>query len=255
LLLATWNVNSIRARLDRVLAWIEARRPDVLCMQELKVEEKDFPVEPFTALGYHAAQLCQKTYNGVAILSRTPLVEVACGLDDGTDDPQARLIAGTVDGVRILTVYAPNGQTVGSDKYAYKLRWLERLRAYLDARCDRAQPLVVCGDFNVAPEARDVHDPAAWENEVLFHVDARHALEKVRAWGLVDAVRLHHEQPGLYTWWDYRMLGFPKNRGLRIDHVLVTEPLARRCVEAFIDREERKGKQPSDHAPVLARFS
>src|SRR5258706_74499 len=231
-----------------------ARRPDVCCRQELKVEEKDFPSEAFTAIGYHVARVCQKTYNGVAILARAPVADVACGLDDGDDDPQARLIAGTVDGVRVISAYVPNGQTVGSDKYAYKLRWLERLRAYLDARGDRAQPLILCGDFNVAPEARDVHDPAAWENETLFHIDSRTALERVRAWGLVDAVRLHHAQAGLYSWLDYRMLGFPKNRGLRIDHVLVTPALRARLDDVVIDREERKGKLPSDHAPVLGTF-
>jgi exodeoxyribonuclease-3 len=198
---------------------------------------------------------CQKTYNGVAILARAPISDVQFGLGDGVEDAQQRLIAGTVDGVRILSAYVPNGQEVGSDKYLYKLQWMERLRAYLEGNCDRQAPLILCGDFNVAPEPRDVHAPAEWESSVLFHADVRAALERVRAWGLTDTLRMHHQEPGLYSWWDYRMLGFPKNRGLRIDHVFVTEPLARRCSDAYIDREARKGKQPSDHAPVLATFT
>ncbi|MFI5288473.1 MAG: exodeoxyribonuclease III [Polyangia bacterium] len=252
--LASWNVNSIRARIDRVIPWLEATRPDVLCMQELKAEEKDFPREAFERIGYQVAAACQKTYNGVAICSLQPATDVMCGLGDGDDDPQARLVAATVAGVRVLSAYVPNGQSVGSDKYAYKLRWLERLRGYLDARCDPKAPLVLCGDFNVAPEERDVYDPVSWANETLFHIEARQALERVRAFGLTDTFRLHHEEAGVYSWWDYRMLSFPKNRGLRIDHVFVTEPLARRCASAWIDREARKGKLPSDHAPVLASF-
>jgi exodeoxyribonuclease-3 len=253
--LATWNVNSIRARIDRVTAWLAAKQPDVVCMQELKVEEKDFPADAFRALGYQSVHACQKTYNGVAILSKTPITDVKSGLGDGVEDPQQRLIAGTVQGIRVLSVYVPNGEAPGTDKFAYKLSWMRRLRDYLETRCDRAEPLVVCGDFNVAPEARDVHDPAAWENSTLFHADARAALEHVRQWGLTDVFRLHHAEPGFYSWWDYRMLGFPKNRGLRIDHVFVTEPLAHRCTDSSIDRDARKGKQPSDHAPVLVTFA
>lgn len=253
--LASWNVNSIRARQERVLAWLDAKRPDVLCMQELKVEEKDFPAEAFEALGYRVVRACQKTYNGVAIAARVEISDVVSGLDDGEDDPQQRLIAGTVDGVRILSAYVPNGQAVGTDKYVYKLKWLKRLRAYLERRCDRDAPLVLCGDFNVAPDERDVHAPAEWLDSTLFHPEVRAALEEVRTWGLVDTFRQLHAEPGFYSWWDYRMLGFPKNRGLRIDHVFATETLARRCVEASIDREARKGKLPSDHAPVLATFT
>jgi exodeoxyribonuclease-3 len=253
--LATWNVNSIRARLDRVLAWLDERRPDVLCMQELKVEEKDFPAEAFRAAGWHVAAAWQKTYNGVAIASRAPLDRVEIGLEDGVDDPQARLVGAMVGGVRVLSVYAPNGQLVGTDKYVYKLEWLARLRRWLDAHAKPDEPLLLCGDFNVAPEERDVHAPRAWESSVLFHVDARAALERVRAWGLVDTFRLHHQEAGAYSWWDYRQLSFPRDDGLRIDHVFATESMARRCSAAWIDREARKGKQPSDHAPVLAEFT
>jgi len=254
MLLATWNVNSIRARRDRLLAWLEKQKPDVLCLQELKCERHALDALGLEEQGWYVAANCQKTYNGVAILSRRPISDVMVGMQDGEEDPQARLVAGTVDGIRIVSVYVPNGGVVGSDKYAYKLRWLERLRAWLERNADPGQPLAVCGDFNVAPEARDVHDPAAWENETLFHVDSRERLASLCAWGLVDAFRLHNQEAGLYSWWDYRMLGFPKNQGLRIDHVLVTRPLAERVQGSFIDREERKGKQPSDHAPVCVRI-
>jgi exodeoxyribonuclease-3 len=255
--IATWNVNSIRARKERLVAWLAAQQPDVLCLQELKTTDHDFPLDEVHAAGYKFVACCQKTYNGVAILTRAPLVaeNVQRGMDDGVDDPQARLIDATVGGVRVLSVYVPNGQAVGTDKYAYKLKWLERLRAYLDRRCDPARPLVVCGDFNVAPEERDVYNPDAWAGETLFHVDARRALEHVRGFGLVDTFRIHHSDAGFYSWWDYRMLAFPKNRGLRIDHIFATQALAERCKETSIDRNERKGKLPSDHAPVIAVFN
>jgi exodeoxyribonuclease-3 len=255
--LATWNVNSIRARMPRVELWLPEAKPDVLCLQELKVEEKAFPREELERAGYQIAGVYQKTYNGVAILSKMPLSDVRVGLDDGEDDPQARLIAATVGGVRVICAYAPNGQAVGSDKYRYKLRWFERLRAYLDKHESRDKPLILTGDFNVAPEARDVYDPKGWENEPLYHVDARTALEKVRAFGLVDSWRLLNPDAVGYSWWDYRQLSFPKNRGLRIDHIFATETLARACKHVAIDREERKVKEghaPSDHAPVIATF-
>jgi len=175
------------------------------------------------------------------------------------DDPQARLIVARLPGpsghdVRVASVYVPNGQEVGSDKWRYKLEWMGRLRAWLDRRFRPSEPLLLCGDFNVAPEARDVHDPVSWEPTVLFHPEARAALERVRAWGLADTLRLHQKEAGLYSWWDYRMLAFPKNHGLRIDLILAGEALARHCTAASIDRLERKGQQPSDHAPVIAEF-
>jgi exodeoxyribonuclease-3 len=253
--IVTWNVNSIRARIERVIPWLAANQPDVLCMQELKVEQEKFPFDAFRDAGYDVVLQCQRTYNGVAIASRAPASDVRCGLEDGVPDDQARLISATVAGVRVVSVYVPNGQTVGTDKYEYKLQWMERLRRYLDEKCDRSQPLALCGDFNVAPEDKDVHDPVAWAKETLFHVDARQALERVRSWGLVDLFRLHHDEAGYYSWWDYQMLAFPKGRGLRIDHILASEPLARRCDSCFIDREARKGQKPSDHAPVIATFT
>lgn len=256
MLLATWNVNSIRARQERLVEWLDARKPDVVCLQELKCELPALEALALKELGYEVAATCQKTYNGVAILSKRPLEDVQIGLQDGdAEDTQARLVAATVDGIRVVSVYVPNGQAVGSEKYAYKLRWMERLRRYLDQRCDPARPLAVLGDFNVAPEPRDVYDPAAWEGETLFHVDARAALERIREFGLVDAFRLHHDEAGAYSWWDYRMLAFPKNRGLRIDLVLVTRPLAERITGSFIDREMRKGQGPSDHVPVVVEIA
>src|SRR5262249_38448716 len=244
----------IRARAQRVMAWLQLRRPDVLCMQEIKIEEVEFPSLELKALGYDVMVEGQRTYNGVAIASRLPMREVRRGLGGGGADAQARLLWGSGGGGGLASGDAPNGQTVGSDKWRYKLRWLERLRRHLEQTGDPQQPLALCGDWNVAPEARDVHDPVRWEKAVLFHPDARAALARVCAWGLRDAYRLHHEEAGRYTWWDYRQLAFPKNLGLRIDHILVTAPLASRCQAVAIDREARKGKQPSDHAPVEATF-
>jgi exodeoxyribonuclease-3 len=251
---ATWNVNSIRVRLERVLAWLAAKQPDVLCLQETKVEDKDFPYMAFEMAGYQAAHFGQKTYNGVAILSKEPLQDVHNGLDGDDEDFQCRLIAATVHGCRILSAYFPNGESLESPKYQYKLRWLARLQQHLVTRCDPAAPLVLCGDFNIAPEPRDVHAPELWEQSTLYHTDVRAAFLRLQEFGFVDTYRLHVQDPGKFSWWDYRMLAFPKNQGLRIDHVLATRPLADKCVAAEIDRNERKGKQPSDHAPVLATF-
>jgi exodeoxyribonuclease-3 len=252
--LATWNVNSIRARLARVLDWLGRERPDVVCLQELKVTDANFPRAEIEAAGWHAAVHGQKTYNGVAILSRTPLAAVTPGLGDGLADDEARLLSAMVDGVRVVSAYVPNGQVVGTDKWTYKLEWLRRLLAYLERTARSADPLVLCGDFNVAPEDRDVARPEEWRDSVLCHVEAREALRRLVAWGLTDAIRLHHTGEGPYSWWDYRMLGFPRNNGLRIDHILVTASLAARCREAYVARDERKGKLPSDHAPVVAVF-
>ncbi len=252
--LATWNVNSIRARLDRVLGWIDRHRPDVLCLQETKVADDAFPVDDVRRLGYEPCFHGQRTYNGVAILARAPITDVERGFGDGDDDAQARLLAGTVAGVRVMSVYVPNGERVGSDKYQYKLAWIERLRRYLASRLASGAPAVLCGDFNVAPAPLDVHDPVAWEGSVLFSEPERAALGRVVGAGLVDLLRTMHPEEPLFTWWDYRMLSFPKNRGLRIDHVFVTPALAARAVACGVDRESRKGTQPSDHAAVWAEF-
>jgi exodeoxyribonuclease-3 len=254
LTIATWNVNSIRARRDRVLAWLERTGPDVLCVQETKVVDDAFPVADLESCGYHSAFHGQKTYNGVAILSRQPASDIVRGFGDGGDDEQARFIAATVAGIRVLCAYVPNGQKPDSDPYFYKLEWLARLRAFLERHCEPSQPLVLCGDFNVAPDDRDVHDPLAWKDEILCTTGERDALASVLGWGLRDTFRMHEEEGGRFSWWDYRMLGFQKNRGLRIDFVLASESLAPSCTRAWIDRDERKGKGASDHAPVLAHF-
>ena len=254
MILASWNINSIRARSERFFRWLDARRPDVLCLQELKCTEAQFPFDEVKAAGYSVAVFGQKTYNGVAILSKTPPEDVRLGLEDGGDEMGARVISARIGGIRVVNVYVVNGQVVGSEAYAKKLEWMGRLRGYLDRRHRKDEPLVLCGDFNVAPEPRDVDRPDTWSSSVLFHPEVREALRHVVGFGLEDTLRLHTQAAGLYSWWDYRQLSFPKNDGLRLDLILATPPVARACVAASIDREERKGKQPSDHAPVLATF-
>lgn len=253
--LATWNVNSIRARLDRTLAWLEANEPDVLCLQELKTRDEDFPAEELAALGYQAAAYGQPTYNGVAILAREPLQDIRRGFDDGAEeDPQARLVAATVAGVRVISAYVPNGGDMESDKYPYKLRWLARLRAYLERHHDPSEPLVLCGDVNIARDERDLASLERWKGGVLYNPEVRAALDTVLDWGLVDTYRLHNDEGGRYSWWDYRRLSFPRDEGMRIDYVFATKPLAERCREVWMDRDERKGEKPSDHVPVVALF-
>ena len=253
--IATWNVNSIRARRERVLPWLEQRAPAVVCLQETKVVDADFPVAEVEERGYRAAIHGQKTYNGVAILAREPLAEVVSGFADGEAEEDARLVAATVAGVRVISAYIPNGKEIGHDKYHYKLAWLARLRRYLDKSCDPTQPLALCGDFNVAPADLDVWDPALWRDRLLCSAAEREALQAILDWGLTDVFRHHHpDEPG-FSWWDYRQLAFPKKKGLRIDFVLVTQPLLARSTDASVDRDARKGKQPSDHAPVIASFA
>lgn len=252
--IASWNVNSIRARQQRLITWLVSAQPDALCLQELKCLDDEFPTLDVKAAGYRAVCYGQKTYNGVAIISKLEEKDVLRGFADESGAGQSRVVAATIGSVRVISVYAPNGQTVDSDAFRYKLEWYERLRRYLDARHRPEELLVVCGDFNVAPEPRDVHDPALWEGQTLFTLREREALKRVCDFGLVDVFRQHHPEDGRYSWWDYRMLAFPKNRGLRIDHMLATKPLAEKCTAAGIDREARKGTQPSDHAPVWAEF-
>lgn len=251
---ATWNVNSIRARLERLLAFLDRHDPDVVCLQETKVVPDGFPGDVLGERGYTSTVVGQKTYNGVAIVSKQAPADVSVAFEDGGDDSEARFVAGTIDGVRCASVYVPNGRSVGSDAYAYKLEWLARLLRLLEKHHDPAEPLVVMGDYNVAPADLDVHDPEAWRGEVLCSDPEREALQALLDWGLVDAFRALHPDRSAFTWWDYRRLGFPKNKGLRIDHLLVTRPLLDRLSAVEIDREERKGKGASDHAPVLASF-
>ena len=250
----TWNVNSVRARLDRLLAFLARQGPDVVCLQELKVTDADFPREALEAAGWKAVTHGQKTYNGVAILSREEPADVEWGMGDADTDPEARLIAATVKGVRVVSAYVPNGKEVGSEKWAYKLRWLGRLQVWAASHLDSRRPAVLCGDFNIAPGDRDVKNPEKWRETVLCHPDARAAFEALKGLELVDALRQVRPEDQVFTWWDYRELGFPKNDGLRIDHLLVTPPLAARLASVSVDRDERKGKLPSDHAPVIAEF-
>jgi exodeoxyribonuclease III len=253
--LVCWNVNSIRARHERLVALLARHTPDVVCLQETKVADAQFPHEELHELGYQTASFGQRAYNGVAILVRGDVSDVRCGLEDEVEDPQARLISARAFGVRIVCCYVPNGGELTSDKYAYKLAWLKRLRSYLERTSHPDEPLVVCGDFNVAPRACDVAYPEQWESSVLFHPSAREALDNVAAWGLIDLLAEKVPQGGVYSWWDYRMLAFPRGDGLRIDLILATPPVARACHTTGVDRDERKGKQPSDHAPVIAEFS
>ncbi|MBF5042673.1 exodeoxyribonuclease III [Aggregicoccus sp. 17bor-14] len=252
--IATWNVNSVRARQGRLVDWLKSAQPDVVCLQELKCTEADFPFEAVREAGYHAAVHGQKTYNGVAILARSAPQDVVHGLSDGVDDTHARVIAATVDGVRVLSVYAPNGQSPDSPAFQYKLQFYERLRRYLDTRHRPDEPLLLLGDWNVAPDPIDVYDPAAWEGQTLFTLEERAAFRKLCAFGLEDTFRRLYPEVQKFSWWDYRMLAFPKNKGVRIDHILATAPLMARCREVDVDRETRKGAQPSDHAAVWARF-
>jgi exodeoxyribonuclease-3 len=253
--IATWNVNSVLARLPLVLRWLAEAQPDVLCLQELKCTEDKFPALDFAAAGYQFAVHGQPTYNGVAILSRHDLQDVRRGFPHDDETAQARLITATVCGVRVVNVYVPNGSEVGSDKYKYKLQWLQNLRRWFDQSCDREGRVLLCGDFNVAPEDRDVHDPKALEGQVLVSRTERKALQLVKDWGLVDAFRRHNELPGQFSWWDYRGGGYARNQGLRIDHIWVTPTLAETCAAVTIDREPRAWEKPSDHTPVVAEFA
>lgn len=253
--LVTWNINSIRARQARLLAWLAAERPDVLCLQETKVEDAGFPVDALRAAGYEVATFGQRSYNGVAICARSPLADVTRGLGDDTPDDEARLIGATVDGVRIVNVYVPNGGDLESDKFPYKLAWYRRLRRYLDRTATPATPLVVCGDMNVTADDRDVCAPDKWAGHIHCTADERAALDEVRAFGLVDVFRTFCPDGGVYSWWDYRGVAFFKDQGLRIDHILATLPVAARCTACTIDRAARKGQDASDHAPVIATLS
>jgi exodeoxyribonuclease-3 len=254
-ILAAWNVNSLNIRLPRLLGWLETQRPDVVCLQETKLEDPKFPVQPIADAGYVAHFSGQKTYNGVAILARRNLAvdDVRMGID-GFADEQKRVIAATIAGIRVVGVYVPNGQSVGSDKYVYKLAWYAALANLLRAELARNPLLAVAGDFNVAPEDRDVHDPAAWAGQVLCSEPERAAFRTLLDAGLKDSFRLFEQPEKTFSWWDYRMLAFPKNHGLRIDHVLLSEALAPRCASSRIDRNMRKGEKPSDHAPVMVEL-
>jgi exodeoxyribonuclease-3 len=249
--LATWNVNSLKVRLPQVLQWLESSPVDVLCLQETKLTDDKFPVAEIEAAGYQVVFTGQKTYNGVAILSRHPITEVVKN-NPLFPDEQQRVISATINDMRIVCAYVPNGQAVGSDKYDYKLRWLEALIQWLDAELQQFPSLAVLGDYNIAPADADVHDPAAWQDQILVSAPERAAFERLCAMPLADAFRLFPQAEKLYSWWDYRQMAFRRNRGLRIDHVLLSPTLAQRCTACEIDKLPRKWEQPSDHTPVIA---
>ena len=249
--LASWNVNSLKVRLPQLLEWLAEKQPDVVCLQETKLEDANFPQAEIEATGYQVAFAGQKTYNGVALLSRNGPGDIVCG-NPHFPDPQRRLIAATINGIRVICAYVPNGQAVGSDKYDYKLAWLQALERWIGEQLATHPQLALAGDFNIAPEDRDVHNPEAWSGQILCSEPERAAFRKLQALGLKDSFRLFDQPDKSFSWWDYRMLGFQKNQGLRIDHILLSEPLASRCTSAGIDREMRKRERPSDHAPVTA---
>jgi exodeoxyribonuclease III len=251
--IATWNVNSLRVRMAHLGRWLAEHAVDAIALQELKLADEHFPRGDFEGMGLRAACYGQKTYNGVAILARRELTDVVTGVPDDAD-PQRRIIAAGIGPVRLVNVYVPNGQAVGSEKYTYKLAWLERLRGYLAALLQQHELLLVAGDFNIAPEDRDVHDPAAWEGSVHVSPPEREALAKISSLGLVDLFRRFEQPPKSWSWWDYRMNAFRRDLGLRIDLMFASRSLAQRCTACTIDRAPRTWERPSDHAPVTAEF-
>jgi exodeoxyribonuclease-3 len=253
--LVTWNINSVRAREARLVAWLAKAQPDVLCLQETKVEDPGFPLPALTKAGYEVALFGQKSYNGVAIASKTPLTDVTRGFGDDEPDDEARVIAATIGELRVINVYVPNGQELGSEKYAYKLAWYGRLRRYLDRTATPATKLVLVGDMNVTADDRDVWSPAQWAGKIHCSPEERAALAEVVAFGLVDVFRVHNPEGGVYSWWDYRGVSFFKNQGLRIDFIFATKPVADTCTACVVDRDARKGQDASDHAPVIATLA
>lgn len=257
--LATWNVNSLKIRVDHLQKWTAEAQPDVLCLQELKCADEQVPVDALVAMGYpHVVFAGQKTYNGVAILSKRPLTDVRAGFAIGDPDPQSRLIRATVDlggrDLRVFCCYVPNGQAVGSDKFVYKLAWLDRLRAEIAGDGPPDRWLAVAGDMNVALDDASVWDPFGADGEVMYHPLERERIRAILDWGLVDSYRALKPDGREYTWWDYRMLGFQKNHGYRIDHVFLTKPLLERCREVAVARPVRKWDKPSDHVPLSVRL-
>jgi exodeoxyribonuclease-3 len=252
--IATWNVNSLNVRLPHVLEWLDIARPDVLVLQEIKQETEAVRYEAFVEVGYHAIASGQKTYNGVAIISRSE--STAHVMDfPGFEDPQRRILAATIDGVRVINLYVPNGSSVGSEKYDYKLGWLRALNDFLDSEMERHENLVVLGDFNIAPDDRDVYDPEKWGDDILCSPKERAALQSLINLGLTDVFRNFEQPEQTFSWWDYRAAGFRRNAGLRIDLILASSALADRCEASYIDREPRTWDRPSDHTPVIAEFS
>ena len=252
--LATWNVNSLKVRLPQVLVWLATHAPDALCLQETKTEDAKFPLAEIEAAGYHASFSGQKTYNGVAILTRQPVTATAHGIP-GFDDPQKRVTTATLDGVRVICIYVPNGESVESDKYRYKLGWLAALNSGLRAELAQHPALTLLGDYNITPDDRDVHDPQAWAGKVLCSDAERAAYAQLTSLGLKDTFRLFDQPEKSFSWWDYRMHAFRRKMGMRIDLILASDALAASCTSCSIDSEPRRNERPSDHAPVIAEFA
>lgn len=251
--IATWNVNSLRVRLPHVLQWLKKENPDVLALQETKITDENFPVDEFTALGYHVAFSGQKTFNGVAVASRWRPENIITSLP-GINDIQKRVLCADINGITVLNLYVPNGSEIGSEKYTYKLYWFSHLHPFVKELTARTSEVIILGDFNIAPEDRDVHDPATWEGNVLVSEPERTEFRKLLAAGFVDTFRSFEQAENSFSWWDYRAAAFRRNRGLRIDHILASKNLAGKCKNCRIDKEPRKLERPSDHAPVAADF-
>jgi exodeoxyribonuclease-3 len=252
--LATWNVNSLAVRLPQLLDWLAVQQPEVVVLQETKLTDDKFPQAEIQAAGWHSVWFGQKTYNGVALLSRSEPADVVRNIP-GFDDPQARVIAATVDGLRVIGAYFPNGQAPGSDKFAYKMAWMEALQAWVGNELQHHPRLLLMGDFNIAPEDRDVYDPVAWAGQIHCTDEERAHFRALLGLGLVDAFRLFEQPPRTWSWWDYRNLAFRKNQGLRIDHILVSTALQAQVAACRVDKLPRKNERPSDHAPVLAELT
>lgn len=252
--LATWNVNSLNVRLSHVLDWLKDNQPDVLCLQETKTEDAKFPQQAIEAAGYRVCFAGQKTYNGVAMLSKSDGVDIVKAIPN-FEDEQKRVLAATYGDTRIICAYIPNGQEVDSDKYQYKLRWLAAMHNWLHDELVQHSKLAVLGDYNIAPEDRDCHDPAAWVGQVLVSEPERDAFKAMLGLGLQDAFRLFEQEDKSFSWWDYRMMGFRRNLGMRIDHILLSQSLANQCTDCWIDKAPRKLERPSDHTPVVVTLS
>lgn len=252
--IATWNVNSLNVRLPHVLEWLSSANPDVLVLQEIKQESGAFAADRFSELGYHGVASGQKTYNGVAVISRSPSDDLVTDFP-GFDDPQRRILAATIEGVRIVNLYVPNGSSVGSEKYEYKLGWLKALKGFLEQELKSHEKLVVLGDFNIAPDDRDVYDPEKWGDDILCSPLERQALGELIDLGLSDVFRQFDQPEAAFSWWDYRAAGFRRNAGLRIDLILASKAMADNCNASYIDREPRTWERPSDHTPVVAEFA
>ncbi len=255
MLLASWNVNSIAVRLPQVLSWLESVNPDALCMQETKTVDEKFPQEAFESAGYQCQFFGERSYNGVAIISKHQIEKVQKGFFEEAEPAARRFIEAKVGPLYVLNAYIPNGQSVGSDKYEYKMRWLQSLKTHLQVQHDPNTPLVLCGDFNIAPDDLDVYKPAEVVGSIMCSEAERKSLALIKEWGFEDAFRLHNSQGGEFSWWDYRMGAFRRNMGFRIDHIWATKAAAQSCSRAWIDRAPRKQERPSDHAPIIAEFN